>query len=76
MLYLVIFILGVLTPTVFIPIINKFLEVVLLWIESLKVKPQMKIMNGNKDMTLLQEFIKPSPPVYDDYGDDDFDDEE
>ena len=69
------FIGGVISVLFILPLLNKLLEVVELWIESLKIKPQMKILNGNKDSVIMREFLKPSPPLYEEIcEDDDFED--
>lgn len=57
---------GMLSVLFILPILNKLLEAMLLWIETLKIKPSMKIMNFQKDTTILQDFIK-QPMAVDDY---------
>lgn len=58
------FLMGVLSIIVVLPIINKLLEVVDLWIETFKIKPSKKILNYEKDMIVLKEFIAPSNEYY------------
>lgn len=67
------FILGALTILLAIPVINKLLEVIYLWIDVLKINPSKKILNYEKDTQLLKEFLKPTPPLYD-MCDDDYED--
>lgn len=55
------FIGGILTILLFLPISNKFLELVELWIETLKIKPSLRLLNFQKDTTLLREFLEQPP---------------
>lgn len=65
--------LGSALAMTFISVIEKLIELIMLWIEVLKIKPSLKILNYQKDSAILKEFLKPAPSIYDD---DDFDDEE
>lgn len=49
--------LGITTGLVFKPIIDKFTNVVLVWLETLSIKPAKKILNHYKDTAILREFI-------------------
>jgi len=51
------FIAGIATILFFIPILDKFLEVVLLWIETLKINSTKKILESQKNTLLLREFL-------------------
>lgn len=72
---------GIISVLFVLPILNKFMDVILLKIETLLIKPNMKILNYNKDTTILREFTKQAEPtqnyeveyIYID-DDDDFDD--
>lgn len=59
------FALGILSITFLIPVIDKFLELSELWIETLKIKPSIKILNYQKDSQVIKEFIKPIESIYD-----------
>lgn len=67
-----IFIFGMLSILLIIPVIDRLLELISLWIDALKVAPKMKILNGNKDAVIIREFLKSSPPIYDDMDDEDY----
>lgn len=73
---------GVISILFILPLLNKLLEVVGLWIETLAIKPSMKILNYHKDTTILREFTKQAEPTPDykvEYiyiDDDDFEDED
>lgn len=69
------YILGIVSFVFVLPLLNKLLELAELWLESLKVKPQKRILEGNKDTAIIREFLKPTQPVYD-YDDEDFDEDE
>lgn len=70
------FVLGALA-ILSIPIFDKFSEVIFLWFEALKIKPTEKILNHKKNVLVLNEFLKPAPPVYDDMDDgEDYEDDE
>ena len=62
------FVLGALA-ILLIPIFDKFSEVIFLWFETLKIKPTEKILNHKKNVLVLNEFLKPTHPVYDDMDD-------
>lgn len=64
------FILGMLSILIFIPVIDRLLELISLWIDAMKVKPKMKVLNGRKDAVIIREFLKSVPPIYDDMDDD------
>lgn len=49
--------LGITTGLAFKPIIDKFTNVVLVWLETLSIKPAKKILNHYKDTAILREFI-------------------
>lgn len=49
-----------------IPISNKILELLELWIDAFKIAPNKRILNYQKDSTILQEFLK-EPEEIDDY---------
>lgn len=70
------FLFGSAVALVFISIIEKFMELIMLWIEILKIKPTERIMKHKKDVTILSEFLKPTRPVYDDMYEDEFEDED
>ena len=68
------FILGAISILWFIPIVEKLLEVVSLWIDTLAIKPSKKLLNYKKDITILQDFIKQPEEVGDyvvEYDEDD-----
>lgn len=49
--------LGITTGVVIKPIIDKFINAILVWIETLAIKPTKKILNFHKDTTIIREFI-------------------
>jgi hypothetical protein len=53
------FIGGILSVIVILPIINKLLELVDIWIEALKIKPANKILEHEKKVAVLSDFINP-----------------
>ena len=69
-------ILGCAIAVAFISVIEKFIELIMLWIEVFKIKPSLKILNYQKDNTMLKEFLKPVSPVYTEEDFEDFDDDE
>lgn len=60
------FILGMISIMWIVPITEKILEVIFLWIETLKIKPTKKIMQSQKDTMILREFLS-VPKVETDY---------
>lgn len=52
--------LGITTGLAFKPIIDKITNVVLVWLETLSIKPAKKILNHYKDTAILREFINES----------------
>lgn len=66
---------GILTIVLFIPIIDKLLELIETWIDALKVTPNNKILNGEKEATFLREFLHPVRKVYDDEDFDEYEDD-
>lgn len=69
------FIAGIVTILFAKPIANNLLELILLWIEVLKETPIKKILESEKDLTVLREFLQPTEEIYDcqveNYSDDD-----
>lgn len=61
------FLLGVGSIIIVLPIINKFLELIDVWIEALKIKPADKILEHQKKVVVLSEFINPQEYYDDDY---------
>ena len=59
------YIAGIISVLIIVPVIDQLLEVIFLWIETLKIKPTKKILNGSKDMIILQDFIKQPEEVGD-----------
>jgi hypothetical protein len=51
-------------------LVEKLFEVIILWLESLKIPLTKKILKGNVEMQPMKEFLKPVNPVYDEYDDD------
>ena len=49
--------LGITTGLAFKPIIDKFTNVVLVWLETLSIKTAKKILNHYNDPAILREFI-------------------
>jgi hypothetical protein len=78
MYYILCFIGGIFCCKILAPISDKLLEVILLWLESCKSKSQKRILNSNKEMIMLNEFLE-EPEEQPDYdvmyldGDDDDD---
>jgi hypothetical protein len=65
---------GVISVLFLLPILNKLSDVIFLWIETLKIRPAKKILNYQKDITVINEFIKQPEESYDyeiEYSDDD-----
>jgi len=60
------FVLGAISIMYFVPIIEKILEVIFLWVETLKIKPTKKIMESQKDTMILRDFLN-VPKVDTDY---------
>lgn len=56
---------GIISVLFVLPILNKFMDVILLKIETLLIKPSMKILNYHKDTTILREFTKQAEPTQD-----------
>ena len=63
-------------------IVNKLLELILLWIEALKIKPIKITLQGNADSLTLREFLREPEvelddeeyrEIYEEYGYDDED---
>lgn len=48
------YIFGLLTGLLFIPIIEELLNVILAWIEWLKIFPSKLVVKGNKELSELQ----------------------
>lgn len=62
-------------------VIEKLVQLILLWIDVAKISPSKKLLNYQKDTQIIKEFLKPICPVHDDYVDlddfeEDYDDEE
>ena len=72
------FVIGATSIIIILPTLERLLELIELWIDVLKTKPEEKLLNNKINMQTKKEFLKPTPPVYDDYDDDyeDFDEEE
>ena len=64
------FFLGVLTAIASMPIINKITELITLWIEAVKVKPAEKILDYEKKVVTLSDFISPINNSVYNYNDD------
>lgn len=64
------FFLGVLTAIASMPIINKITELITLWIEAVKVKPTEKILDYEKKVVTLSDFISPINNSVYNYNDD------
>ena len=60
------FLFGIMSVLFVLPIINRLLEVIELWIETFKISPSKKIMNAQKDVTILSEFLS-EPKVETEY---------
>ena len=55
-------------------LIENFVELIMLWIEVWKIKPSLKILNYQKDIQVIKEFIKQPEEMGDyvvDYDDED-----
>jgi hypothetical protein len=72
------FIFGSAFAIAFISVFEKFIELIMLWVEVLKIKPSVKLLNYQKDTVVLKEFLKPTSTIYNDEDNDyeDFDDSE
>jgi hypothetical protein len=55
---------GMITVWFLAPIFHKFQEVIILWLESRKANSQKKILDANKEMVMMQEFIKSPEEQY------------
>lgn len=53
------FLLGATSVMFLLPILHAFLEVILLWIETFESKPKEKILNHQKNVIILEDFISP-----------------
>ena len=49
------FVLGLLTGLFFIPIIEELIGVIQTWIQVLIIKPSKIVINGNKELSALQD---------------------
>jgi hypothetical protein len=72
---------GIVVGLLIVPLVDKIFEIVLTWLELLKIYPNKKLLNYQKDTAVLREFIKPAEPTPDYevkyiYGDDYDDDDE
>jgi hypothetical protein len=56
---------GIATIIFMVPVINKFTELVEVWIESLKATPSKRILEHEKDTALLREFLNEPEEMYD-----------
>lgn len=66
------FLFGSAVALLFVSVIDKLVELIMLWIEVLKIKPSLKILNFQKDSAMIKEFLKPTPSLYEEYyGDED-----
>lgn len=72
------FIGGIATVVLFLPIAERFLELIELWIDVLMTNPKEKLLNHKINMQTKKEFLKPSPRIYDedDCDDDGYEDYE
>lgn len=70
------FLFGSAIALVFISIIEKFMELIMLWIEVLKIRPSKKLLNYQKDVMILKEFLKPTPYVDLEDFEEDYEDED
>ena len=71
------FICGLISAIAFMPIIDKIFEVINLWLESKKAKPLDKVVESNKKVAMLSDFINPQQDGIEFYtGYMDVDDEE
>lgn len=59
------FLFGSAIALLFVSVIDKFVELIILWIEVLKIKPSLKILNYQKDIQVIKEFIKQPDEVGD-----------
>ena len=50
-----IYILGLLSGLLFIPIIEEFINVIMSWIQVLMLKPSGKVLKGNKELVKYQQ---------------------
>lgn len=73
------FVLGICSVMFLVPISKKLVELLDLWIDVLKTKPEVKLLNHKINIQSKKEFLKPTPYVcdLDDFYDDfeDLDDE-
>ncbi len=53
--------LGFTTGLVCVQLINKAFEVILLWMDTLNIKPVEKILKHKANTSSLREFTKPEP---------------
>lgn len=60
------FIFGMISILWIVPICEKVLEVIFLWIETLKIRPTKKILESSKNNIILSEFLN-VPKVETDY---------
>lgn len=71
------FLFGSAVALLFISVLDKITELILLWIEVFKIKPVERILKHQKDIAVLKEFLKPTPPLYETiYEDNDWYDED
>ena len=49
------YILGTLSGLLFIPVIEEFINVIMSWIQVLILKPNEKVLKGNKELEKYQE---------------------
>lgn len=74
------YILGLITGIAILPLLDELLNVAMLWIEVLKMKPSRIISDWNKEMGEEEQTIDTyaigfQAPNDEDYDDDDFEDD-
>jgi hypothetical protein len=52
------FLLGIVTVVVAIPVLEALVDLVLTWVEALKIKPTTIVLKGNKDLQELQTTLE------------------
>lgn len=60
------FIAGIITILFALPLLEKILDVLDIWLEAAKIKPNTRILEHRKDTMFLREFLSESEPIDED----------
>lgn len=60
------FIAGIITILFALPLLEKILDVLDIWLEAAKIKPNTRILEHQKNTMFLREFLSESEPIDED----------